>query len=54
MLFITSFANCGFSLLAGIGVFSILGYMAQSQGVAVEEVAGAGVGLAFIVFSSGN
>ncbi len=48
--FITSFANCGFSLLAGIGVFSILGYMAQAQGVAVEEVAGAGVGLAFIVF----
>ena len=48
--FITSFANCGFSLLAGIGVFSILGYMAHTQGVGVEEVAGAGVGLAFIVF----
>ncbi len=48
--FITSFANCGFSLLAGIGVFSILGFMAQSQGVEVKEVASAGIGLAFIVF----
>ncbi len=48
--FITSFANCGFSLLAGIAVFSILGYMAHTQNVAVSEVAGAGVGLAFIVF----
>ena len=48
--FITSFANCGFSLLAGIAVFSVLGYMAHAQGVGVEEVAGAGVGLAFIVF----
>jgi NSS family neurotransmitter:Na+ symporter len=48
--FITSFANCGFSLLAGIAVFSILGYMAYLQSVPVAEVASAGVGLAFIVF----
>jgi len=48
--FITALGNCGFSLLAGIGVFSILGYMAQTQGVGVEEVAKAGVGLAFFVF----
>jgi len=48
--FITATANHGFELFAGIGVFSILGYMAYSQGVAVEEVAAGGVGLAFMVF----
>ena len=48
--FITATANHGFELLAGIGVFSVLGYMAFSQGVAVEEVAAGGVGLAFMVF----
>lgn len=48
--FITSFANCGFSLFAALGVFGVLGYMAYSQGVPVQEVASAGVGLAFVVF----
>ena len=48
--FITGFANSGFELLAGIGVFAALGFMAQQQGVAVSEVVGSGIGLAFIVF----
>lgn len=48
--FITSFANCGFSLFAALGVFGVLGYMAHTQGVPVQEVAAAGVGLAFVVF----
>lgn len=48
--FIAGFSNSGFELLAGIGVFAALGFMANSQGVAVDEVAGAGVGLAFVVF----
>ncbi len=48
--FITSTANHGFELFAGIGVFSILGYMAYSQGIAVQDVAAGGVGLAFMVF----
>lgn len=48
--FLTGFGNCSFSLLAGITVFSVLGYMAANQGVGVEEVAAGGVGLAFIVF----
>lgn len=48
--FITATANHGFELFAGIGVFSILGYMAYTQGVGVEEVAAGGVGLAFMVF----
>lgn len=49
--FMTSFINCGFSLLAGFAVFGIIGHMALNQGQAVAEVAGSGgVGLAFITF----
>ncbi|WP_227397159.1 sodium-dependent transporter [Jeotgalibacillus aurantiacus] len=48
--FITGFANSGFELLAGIGVFAALGYMASQLDVPVSEVATAGVGLAFVVF----
>ncbi len=44
----TVFINCGFSVISGIMIFSVLGYMAQQQGVAISEVAGAGVGLAFV------
>ncbi len=47
---VVGFANSGFELLAGIGVFAALGFMAQAQGVAVGEVVDGGVGLAFIVF----
>jgi len=45
---ITAFINCGFSMLAGIMVFGVLGYMAFQQGVALDEVVAAGVGLAFV------
>ncbi|MBB5324361.1 NSS family neurotransmitter:Na+ symporter [Anoxybacillus tepidamans] len=48
--FITGFANSGFELLAGIGVFSVLGFLAQQEGVPVSEVVKGGVGLAFVVF----
>ncbi|WP_243290417.1 sodium-dependent transporter [Bacillus sp. FJAT-47783] len=48
--FITGFSNSAFELLAGIGVFSALGFMAAQQGVPVDEVVSAGVGLAFVVF----
>lgn len=48
--FITGFANSGFELLAGIGVFSVLGFMATNQGVAVNDVVESGAGLAFTVF----
>ncbi|PMC77040.1 sodium-dependent transporter [Brachybacterium sp. UMB0905] len=47
---VVSFANSGFEILCGIGVFSALGFMAQAQGVAIDEVVVAGVGLAFIAF----
>lgn len=47
---VVAFSNSGFELLAGIGVFSALGFMAQAQGVAVGEVVSSGIGLAFIAF----
>lgn len=48
--FITGFANSGFELLAGIGVFAALGFMAAQAGVPINEVVSSGVGLAFVVF----
>ena len=48
---VVGFSNSGFELLAGIGVFAALGFMAQDSGEAVSKVAGdGGVGLAFIAF----
>ncbi|GAA4412567.1 sodium-dependent transporter [Fodinibacter luteus] len=47
---VVGFSNSGFELLAGIGVFAALGFMAQASGVAVGEVATSGIGLAFIAF----
>ncbi|MDY6055291.1 sodium-dependent transporter [Micrococcus sp.] len=47
---VVGFSNSGFEILAGIGVFSALGFMAQASGVSVAEVAGSGIGLAFIAF----
>ncbi|HFG8808258.1 sodium-dependent transporter [Corynebacterium striatum] len=47
---VTAFANSSFEVLAGIGVFATLGYMAAQQGVPVDEVASSGIGLAFIAF----
>ncbi|UNU73576.1 sodium-dependent transporter [Moraxella nasovis] len=44
------FANSSFELLAGIGIFSILGFMAVQSGLPVEEVVKGGIGLAFIAF----
>ena len=48
---VVGFANSSFELLAGIGVFAALGFMAAQQGVAVGDLEGiTGVGLAFIAF----
>ncbi|WP_082233492.1 sodium-dependent transporter [Halobacillus massiliensis] len=48
--FITGFSNSSFELLAGIGVFAALGFMASQIDVPVQEVVSGGVGLAFVVF----
>ncbi|SHE99846.1 sodium-dependent transporter [Vibrio gazogenes] len=46
--FMTVLINCGFSILAGIMIFSVLGYMAQEQGKELTDVVSSGVGLAFV------
>lgn len=47
---VAGFANSSFEILAGIGVFATLGYLATAAGVPVDEVATAGLGLAFVAF----
>lgn len=47
---VVGFANSSFELLAGIGVFAALGFMAANAGKEVSEVATSGIGLAFIAF----
>lgn len=47
---VVGFSNSAFEILAGIGVFAALGFMAAAQGVAVGDVAESGIGLAFIAF----
>lgn len=47
---VVGLSNSGFEVLAGIGVFATLGFMASTSGAAVDEVATSGIGLAFIAF----
>ena len=47
---IAATADAAFSIITGIGVFGVLGYMAAEQGVGIADVATSGIGLAFIAF----
>ncbi len=47
---VTALTNSGFSLLSGFGVFSILGFMAHSQNLPIEEVVKQSIGLAFVAY----
>ncbi|MCT1689807.1 sodium-dependent transporter [Brevibacterium sp. p3-SID960] len=47
---VVAFSNSSFEILAGVGVFAALGFMAHSAGTGVEDVAAGGVGLAFVGF----
>ncbi|NEE00329.1 sodium-dependent transporter [Phytoactinopolyspora halotolerans] len=48
---VAGFANSSFEILAGIGVFAAIGFMATNAGIAFDEVIGeGGIGLAFIAF----
>ena len=48
--FIVGLGNSSFELLAGIGVFAALGFMATVSGTSVNDVVAGGIGLAFVVF----
>jgi neurotransmitter:Na+ symporter, NSS family len=48
--FIAGFSNASFELLAGIGVFAAVGFLAFTAGIGVDELATDGIGLAFIAF----
>lgn len=48
---VTGFANSAFEILAGIGVFSALGFMAHGQHTTIDKLEGiSGVSLSFITF----
>ena len=48
--FITAFADTGTSFLAGFAVFSVVGYLAMSQGIGVDQLGIVGPSLAFITY----
>ena len=48
--FMTALINSGYSIFAGFATFSVLGYMAKSQGVAISEVVSQSIGLAFVAY----
>ena len=47
---LTVFINSGYSLFAGIAVFSVLGFMATTQGKPISEVVSQSIGLAFVAY----
>jgi NSS family neurotransmitter:Na+ symporter len=48
--YLTALINCGYSLFAGFAVFSVLGFMAVSQGREISEVVSESIGLAFVAY----
>ncbi len=47
---IVAFSNSFYEMFAGLGVFSILGYMALKQGIPIKEAVTSGIGLAFVAY----
>lgn len=48
--FITVFSNASFDFLAGLCVFSVLGYASFASGLPMDKVVAAGPGIAFVAF----
>ncbi|WP_407431786.1 sodium-dependent transporter [Methanobrevibacter sp.] len=47
---VVAFSNSGFEVFNAIGIFSILGFMAMTSGIAFNDLVTEGTGLAFVVF----
>lgn len=47
---VVALANSSFEILAGIGIFAALGFMANVSNSSVQDVVSGGIGLAFIAF----
>ncbi len=47
---LTALINSGFSLLAGVAVFAVLGFMATSTGQPISAVVAESIGLAFVAY----
>ncbi len=47
---LTGVINSAFSLVAGLGVFAVLGFMAQAKGLPISKVVSQSIGLAFVVY----
>ena len=47
---LVAFSNSGFEVFNSIGIFSILGFMAMTSGIAFNDLVTEGTGLAFVVF----
>jgi len=47
---ITALADCAFSIIAGLGVFAVLGYMAHASQQPIENVVAESIGLVFVVY----
>jgi NSS family neurotransmitter:Na+ symporter len=47
---VVSLSDCAYSLFAGFAVFGVLGFMAKTQGVALQEVVKEGPALCFITY----
>ncbi len=47
---LTVVINCGYSLFAGFAVFSVLGFMAASEGKPIADVVTKSIGLAFVAY----
>lgn len=47
---LTGFGNSAIEIIAGIGVFGALGFLAQANGVGISDVATSGPGLVFAIY----